>query len=116
MLMGGVIYKDFTRESIRMSVASWDRRWLSHEMLWVVFDYPFNQLGVKRIFTMTPLNRPNVVHFNDKFGFKTIVENVPGVYPGNVGVIIKCMERDDCRFLKLKSRQYKRNSSLLVTQ
>ena len=54
MRMGGVIFSNYTGESIAMHSAAWDQHWINRDMLFVIFDYPFNQLGVKRMFGQVP--------------------------------------------------------------
>lgn len=107
-LIGGVLFKEFTHESIRMSVVGFEQGWLSRELLWAAFDYPFNQLGVQRVWSGMRADLLEVIQFNAHLGFKKVAE-VPGIYPGNTSVVITQLERADCRWLRLKSRQYASN-------
>ena len=101
--LGGVVFQNYTGESIAMLTGAWDRHWLNRDMLFVVFDYPFNQLGVKRIFGQVSESNQHAYTFNTKFGGKPVAR-IEGVYPHNVACIVMCMERDDCRMLKVKPR------------
>ena len=103
--LGGVIFYNFTGESISLHVASWTPRWIDRDMLWVTFDYPFKQLGVNRIFGMVPEENRHAQQFNVKLGFH-YVARVEGFYRGNIACMVMCLERSDCRFLKLTSRRY----------
>jgi len=102
--MGGVVYQNYTGESIAMHSAGWDDHWINRDMLFVTFDYPFNQLGVKRIFGQVPETNGHAQEFNLKVGFK-YVTRIEGVFPHNVACMVMCLEREDCRFLKLKPRR-----------
>lgn len=110
-LQGGVIFSDYTGESIHAHIAGLHRHWLTHDLLWMMFHYPFNQLGVKRIFGQVPENNLKALEFDLKLGFTPVVR-LEGVYPGNVACIIMRMERDDCRFLQLKPRTFQSDVTL----
>ena len=49
-LVAGVAYAQWNGQNVVCHIASdGSRRWLTREYLWTIFDYPFNQLNVKRI-------------------------------------------------------------------
>lgn len=102
-LLGGVIFKEYTGESCRLSAVGFEPNWLSRELLWAVFDYAFKQLPLKRVWTGTIEGNAAAVHLNERLGFKYI-SSLPGIYPGNKSVLIHMLERDECRWLKLRSR------------
>lgn len=106
--LGGVIFSHFTGESISMHSASWDQHWINRDMLYVTFDYPFNQLGVKRIFGQVPEDNLHAQQFNTKVGFKEVAR-IEGVFPGPLACVVMCLERKDCRFLRVKPRNIGRN-------
>jgi hypothetical protein len=107
-LYGGVIYADYTGESVVAHVAGWDAHWLSRDLLWIMFDYPFRQMRVKRIFAPIPADNYDALSFNRKLGFK-VVNVIKGVYPYDVDCLLTCMERHECRFLKIKPRKIHSN-------
>lgn len=100
LLLGGVIYQNFTGESIAMHVAAFMPNWLNRELLWVFFDYPFNQLGVKRIFAQVPESNTHALEFDLRIGFR-IVTKIDGVFPDG-GVTVIVMEKADCKWLHFK--------------
>lgn len=102
LLLGGVIYQNFTHESIAMHVASFRNNWVTRDLIWVCFHYPFVQLGVKRIFGQVPETNIQALNFDLRFGFK-ILTKIDGVFPDG-GVIVLVLERDECRWLDLKPR------------
>ena len=109
-LIGGVIYTNYTGESMVVHIAAFDAHWINRDMLYVCFDYPFKQLGVKRLFGQTPESNFHSLEFNRKLGFK-VVTRIEGVYRHNVACIVTKMEADECRFLGLKPRGIKSNLS-----
>lgn len=107
-LVGGVIYKEFTGESLRMSAHAFRSNWGTRDFLWAVFDYPFNQLGVPRVYTHCRASRLDVIEFDHRLGFKDVAV-LPGVYMGDVAAIVMKMERAECRWLNIKPHGYTSN-------
>lgn len=100
-LMGGVIFTNYTGESVVIHQASVNRHWINRDMIFCTFDYPFNQLGVKRMFGQVPENKPHVVEMNRRMGFKPVAR-IEGVFRHNIACIVMCMEKEDCRLLDIK--------------
>lgn len=99
-LLGGVIYQNFTGESVAMHMAGFHPRWVNRDLIWVSFDYPFRQLGVKRVFGQVPESNTRALEFDLRFGFK-VVTKIDGVFRDG-GVIVIMLEREDCKWLNLK--------------
>jgi RimJ/RimL family protein N-acetyltransferase len=106
--LGGVVYTNFTTESIQVHSACWTPHWLNRDMLYVTVDYPFNQLGVNRIFGMVPEDNLHAQEFNIKFGFQYVVR-IEGVYKGNIPCMVMSLERGACRYLSVKPRSIRPN-------
>ena len=109
--LGGVVFSGYTGESICIHMAGWTPHWGSRDMLFVVFDYPFNQLGVKRIFGQVPETNTRALEIDRKFGFRQVAR-VEGVYPHDVACIVMRMDREDCRFLGVKPRNVISNRTM----
>jgi len=101
--LGGVLFNNYNEESIQIHSASWLPRWGNRDLLFITFDYPFNQLGVKRIFGMVPEDNRKALAFNAHLGFRHVAR-VEGVYKDGVACMVMCMERHDCRFLRVRPR------------
>jgi len=103
-LLGRVIYSDYTGPggSIQIHVTAWEKRWISRALLFMVFDYPFNQLGVKKIFGHIKRSDEETLRFAFNAGFKAEA-GLDGVYPGD-DLIIVALYREGCRFLGLPPR------------
>ena len=67
-LLGGVIFQAYTGASIAIQIASFDPRWIDRDMLWMAFHYPFDQLGVQKLFTQTPSTNLKALDFKQKIG------------------------------------------------
>jgi len=101
-LLGGVIYQGYTGASIEMHVAGFDPHWLSRNMLWAVFSYPFIQLGCLKVIGRVNVSDSRALEFDLKLGF--IVEaRISDVYPDG-DLFILTVRRDDCHWLRLAPR------------
>ncbi len=98
-LLGGVVYTNFTGHSVSAHVAIFYDGWVDREMLWMVFDYPFEQLKVKKIFAYVPETNSKSLAFAAKLGFK-MVTRIPELFADG-GMVVMAMAREDCRFLKM---------------
>jgi len=103
VLLGGVIYQGYNGASVVIQVASFDPHWLDRDMLWMAFHYPFEQLGVQKLFTQTPSNNLKALDFNRKLGFKDEAR-IAGVFR-DADLVIRSMRREECRWLKRGSRR-----------
>lgn len=101
-LLGGVIYDGYTHNCIFIHQAGFDKRWLTGNMLWIAFDYPFNKLKVAKLAGTIPSSKPGLLAFNKKLGF---VEEcrIKDAYPDG-DMIVMTMTREQCKWLKLKPR------------
>ena len=100
-LLGGVMFNHYTRESMQIHVAGFDPHWGTRLMIYLAFDYPFNQLGVKRLFGMVPETNWRAQVINMKLGFK-MVARIEGVFRHGDACVVMRMDREDCRLLGLK--------------
>jgi RimJ/RimL family protein N-acetyltransferase len=105
---GGIVFNNFTGESIQIHCAGWDKHWGNRDLIYLAFDYPFNQLGVKRLFAPIPEDNWDAQVFDMKMGFKPVAR-IAGVYPHNIACVMMCLERADCRLLGVRPRAFKSN-------
>lgn len=97
-LLGGVIYQNFFGVSIECHIAGFDPRWLNRTLLSKLFGYPFEQLGVKKIFVQIPTRNQHSLVFCKKLGF-TEAARLEDVYRDG-GLVIMEMRRENCRWTK----------------
>ena len=101
-IIAGVIYNHFTGTNIMMHVAAIPgRKWLTRDFLFACFDYPFNQLNVRRITGIVPKKNKEARRFDTHLGFE---------YEGNMrhalpddDMLIYGMLKEKCKWLKLKN-------------
>jgi RimJ/RimL family protein N-acetyltransferase len=102
-LTGGVLLTGFTDASCIMHVAAFRRRWGSRDMLWVCFDFPFNQCDLERVFGVVPETNRTAIAFDLHIGFREVAR-IANRYRGGGADIIFAMERDACPWLRIQTR------------
>jgi RimJ/RimL family protein N-acetyltransferase len=97
-LIAVVGYNNFAPNSCQIHVASTDVYWLNKELLFAIFDYPFNKLEVKVI--IATIYKGNVKSLNlcRKLGFKK-VGDIPYGHPKG-DLIVVAMKRNQCKWLQ----------------
>lgn len=104
-LLAGVLYQNFNGANICAHIAGTPGgKWLNRSFLWMIFDYPFNQLGVKRITGFVPASNAAARAFDERLGFvpeATLQDMLPGD-----DLIVYRMRRSECRWLTLKEKVY----------
>lgn len=108
-VQGGVIYDGFTGGCIFMHQAGFARNWLIGNMIWIVFDYPFNQLCVNKVAGTINSNNKELLDFNLRLGFKEEAR-IKNAYP-NGDMLVLTMGRADCRWLKIKPKEYHKDKA-----
>ncbi len=105
-LVGGVVYTAYSpNASCAMHMAAFNPRWITRDLMWVCFDYPFNQLKVKKIFAPVPSNNALALSMNERFGFKRkyLIE---GVFE-DADLVVMEMYREDCKWLDILPNRVK---------
>jgi len=98
-IIAGVIYNHHTGSNIMAHIAGKPgKRWLTREFLFAMFDYPFNELKVRRITGLVPKKNKDARRFDEHLGFE---------YEGNMrhalandDMIIYGMLKEKCKWLK----------------
>jgi hypothetical protein len=103
-LLGGVIFQDYTGNSMNIHVAGFDPKWINKDMLWVTFHYPFIQCNCRALFGLVPASNSKALEFDFKLGFKEVAR-IEDVFPDGPLVVVKMM-RDECRWLKIRPKQF----------
>lgn len=67
-LVAGVTYAEYNGVGLVCGIAG-EGNWATRGFLWLIFDYPFNQLQAKRITTFVSTKNEKSQNFNLKLGF-----------------------------------------------
>jgi len=106
-LLGGVIYESLISNCVFMHQAGFSKTWLSPDMLWLVFHYPFCQLKVDKVCGTVPFSKQELVDFNCRLGFQVEARIKDAYKDGDL--VIMTMRKEDCRWLKHKPRTIRSN-------
>ncbi len=70
-MLAGVIYHDYqpTAETIQLSMAADSPRWARKGVIRGLLHYPFEQIGVQKLWTATPHTNERAIRFNKGIGF-----------------------------------------------
>jgi len=102
-ILGVVGYDGFNGASAQMHSAG-DGNWITRELLWAAFDYPFNACGLNMVIGSIPSGNTQALKFNANLGFKTQLV-LEGAHPDG-SLVLMTMKREDCRFLNLRRRSH----------
>lgn len=99
--IGGMIYSGYTGTAIFCHFGG-HRGWITRELLYVGFAYPFLQLKCQQIHGLTPSTNQRAMQVNHKLGFREETR-IRGAIPGG-DIVVVSMRREDCRWLKPPSQ------------
>ncbi len=101
-LLGAIVYENYTGEggSIEAHVGSFGPRWLNRDFLFIIFDYPFNQLKCKQAFIRVKSKNTASLKWVRALGFKDLI-TIEDVFPDDDMIILR-MKREECRYLNIK--------------
>lgn len=101
-LYGGAVFDDYTGKSISMHTAGFVPNWISRDLLWMCFHYPFVQLGVTKVLGTVVSSNHKALALDKHLGFK-VEAVISDVYPTGDAVVMG-MYKEDCKWLALKPR------------
>ncbi len=105
-LIAGVLYNDYNEANIQ--IHSRVDGYVPMEWYWTIFDYPFKQLGVKRLTGIVYCTNLKAQKLNEHLGFQR--EAILRNYFPEADAIVYVMFKDDCRFLGEKYGKKKQSA------
>ena len=100
-LIAVVGYCGVNEKSCVMHNAAIEENWISKDLLWACFDYPFNQLGVKVILATVSSNNEEALKLDRHLGFEDKAYIEDAHIDGDL--VILAMRRENCRWLDIKT-------------
>lgn len=110
--LGGTILTDYTGAAMTLHEGSVSEHWLTRDMLWVTFHYPFVQLGCRSVIGTTPRSNTHALAFALKIGFE-IETMIRDCLPGGDDMVITRMWRDRCKWLRIKPRMLRDGAQMM---
>ena len=96
-LVAGVAYADWNGPNVVCHIAAEGKRWATRQYLWTIFDYPFNQLGVKRITVCVGEGNSASRRFVGHLGF-TLETTLKDAHPTG-DLLVWRMFREECKWI-----------------
>lgn len=103
-IAGGVVYNAFIKTSMFIHMAGTEDNWATREFLWMVYDYPFNVLGVTWLYGLVDPMNTRALDVDIRMGFKE-VSRIPGAL-GDRDLIVVGMRREWCWLLDRITPQF----------
>lgn len=100
-LVAVVAFTNFIENACAMHIASVGENWMSRDLLWACFDYPFIKLEKKVILATLEASNEEAVRLNRHLGFQ--IEAVIKDAHENGDLMIMSMRKEDCKWLAIKS-------------
>lgn len=100
-LVAGVVYADYNGPNVWCHIASEGSHWLTRRYLWAIFDYPFNQMNVKRITCPVGEGNSKSRRFVEKLGFKAET-TLRAAHPTG-DLLLYSMFKESCRWIGSES-------------
>lgn len=97
-IVAGVLYEDYNGANVSCHIAGEGKNWLSRKFISIIFDYPFNQLKVKRITGIVQSTNIKAQHLDEHLGFEREFV-MKDAHPDGDLIVYK-MTADKCRWLK----------------
>lgn len=91
-------YNSFCRRTCSMHVAG-EGNWITRELLFVSFDYPFRQLDVVQIFVSAAASNERALKLQSRLGFKPLVI-IPRGWDESTDLVVQTMTKEACEWLK----------------
>lgn len=96
-LCAGVLYEKFTGTNVTLHIAG-ENNWPNREFLWMIFDYPFNQLGVKRVTAPIASTNGKAITLVKSMGFDLECKLSQAIPDGDL--LLFCMFKEQCKYLR----------------
>ena len=97
-LVCGLVYNGSEVANVNLHIGAVEgSRWMTRELLFAAFDYPFNQLGKRRITACVRGKNKRAERFVKKMGF--VYEGTMADYFKDDDLLFYGMLKEDCRFI-----------------
>jgi RimJ/RimL family protein N-acetyltransferase len=103
-LIAGVVFADWNGPNIVAHIASdGSKRWMTKHYLWMIFDYPFNQVKATRITCLIGEGNKESRNLCEHFGF-TLETTLESAHPSG-DLLVYRMWKKDCPWFSLYSKK-----------
>lgn len=104
-ILGGFVLTWFLGGSLTVHMASQDKHWCSRELLWLVFHYAFEQLGVHKMLTPLSSQQHEIIAMDMRAGWG-LEATIRDAYEPGHHMLILSMTKDTCPWLRYKPKRW----------
>lgn len=108
-IIAGVVYHEYrpTCQSIQISMAAVSPMWARKTIIAQLLKYPFEQIGVYRVYTATPISNTMALKVNEHIGFvrEAVCNSMYGM--GRHGVLMRFLKPDYNKLYREKLNEQK---------
>jgi hypothetical protein len=102
-IIAGIWFENFNGANMMMHVAAKPQSgWMSKELLWYTFHYPFIECDCRRVTGLVAESNLEARKFDERLGF-TLEARLKDAAPDG-DLLVYAMFREECRWLKLRER------------
>jgi hypothetical protein len=96
-------YNAFIGKTCQMHVVNLKDSYCPKGVLFGAFDYPFNFLGLEKVFGIVNSLNTRAMEYDKKVGFKEVVR-FPGMHCDGGDLVVFEMNKADCRWIKERKK------------
>lgn len=108
-IKGGVVYTGFLGASIMLHMAGTEDNWATRDFLWMVFDYAFNQLGVRKLVGLVPSSNARAISVDLRLGFRLEGRLTEMLTDPDDDLLVLTMSKVNCKWLAIVPKHYRSN-------
>lgn len=112
--LGGVVFTGYLYGSLCMHMAGSGGPWATADFLWMVYDYAFVQLGVRKVIGLVAADNALALKIDLKMGFQ-YETRITDMTADGQDLLVLSMRRENCRWLRLVPKHYRRGSDATTT-
>lgn len=105
-IVGGFAVCSYLGNSATIHMAGADEHWCTRDLLWLVFDYTFNQLGLGKLIGLVRSDNYRTLSIDLRGGWQ-IETLVRDLYEPGVHCFVLQMTRETCPWLRIKPRAWR---------
>lgn len=107
-ILGGFVVGSYFGRSMTVHMAGEDKHWCSRELLWLIFEYAFNQNNCHKMVTPVRSDNALALSLDLRAGWQ-LETAIDDLYEPGVHMMILTMTREQCRWLNYRPRQFYSN-------
>jgi RimJ/RimL family protein N-acetyltransferase len=96
-------YNAFIGKTCQMHVVNLSNSYTPKGVLFGAFDFPFNFMGLEKVFGIVNSKNTRAMEYDQKLGFKEAIR-FPGMHGDNGDLVVFEMNKADCRWIKERKK------------